>query len=365
MAEVTPALELRGVVRDYGKGVRVGPISYSAEPGSFVSVLGPSGCGKTTLLRCIAGFEPIDEGALLIDGRNVSAMPAHRRDIGLVFQNYALFPHLTVAENVGFGLKLRKVAKPDRDKRITDALDIVGLVHLAERMPSQISGGQQQRVAIARSLVLQPSILLLDEPLSNLDYKLRLQMRRELRALQRRLGMTFIFVTHDQSEALALSDKVVVLSEGRIEQVGSPADIYDRPRSRFVADFIGSANLLKVRRVTPAANGMLWAELEIGGRIMVQGGEVPQGSTWVAIRPEHLHPTTDSADSADGSSILSGRPVSQIFAGDRTEVTLQLDETSDSAPTHVMCYVEPRFPLGEMLNLRVAPTAAVLVGGAN
>jgi ABC-type Fe3+/spermidine/putrescine transport system ATPase subunit len=283
---MTPSLELTGVVRDYGKGSCVGPVSFATEPGSFVSLLGPSGCGKTTLLRCIAGFEPVDRGALLVDGNDVSGTPAHKRGVGLVFQSYALFPHLSVADNVGFGLRLRRIGRAQRQHRVEAALQVVGLVEFASRLPAQLSGGQQQRVAIARSLVLEPSLMLLDEPLSNLDYKLRLQMRRELLALQRRLGMTFVFVTHDQSEALALSDQIIVLSAGKVEQIGTPSEIYRRPRSYFVADFIGGANLLKVAAVEPAGAGRVVATLSAGGRFraVLPVGDVVPTQGWLSLR---------------------------------------------------------------------------------
>src|SRR5438093_9873671 len=215
--------------------------------GEFFSLLGPSGCGKTTTLRCIAGFETLSEGAIALGGRRLDDRPPHRRDVGLVFQNYALFPHLTVFDNVAFGLRLRKVDKAAIERRVGQMLDLVDLPSLGARYPAQLSGGQQQRVAIARSLVLEPSLLLFDEPLSNLDLKLRIQMRYELKSLQRRLGKTAIYVTHDQTEALALSDRIAVLSHGRIEQIGTPGEIYERPASTFVAEFIGSSNLVVAR----------------------------------------------------------------------------------------------------------------------
>jgi ABC-type Fe3+/spermidine/putrescine transport system ATPase subunit len=363
---VTPSLELTSVVRDYGKGVRVGPISFSAEPGSFVSILGPSGCGKTTLLRCVAGFEPVDEGHLLIDGKEISGLPAHRRGVGLVFQNYALFPHLSVRDNVAFGLRLRRVDKAERLKRADSALQIVGLNHLADRLPSQISGGQQQRVAIARSLVLEPSIMLLDEPLSNLDYKLRLQMRRELLTLQRRLGMTFVFVTHDQSEALALSDRIIVLSQGRIEQIGTPAEIYNRPRSYFVADFIGGSNLLKAVGITKMENGLVSVVLEAGPKVVAACDDVEatRSGAWLSIRPEQLKLLHGAATAEDTDGILSGRPVSRIFAGDRVEVTMQIEMPEAAAPAQLTFYADPDEPIGDTVSVRVAKGAAVLVGGA-
>src|SRR5882724_4744854 len=241
---VAAELEIRNLVKRYTAQSVVGPLSFSVGAGEFISLLGPSGCGKTTTLRCIAGFETPTEGGIYLGGERIDQQPPNRRNIGLVFQSYALFPHLTIFENVAFGLRLRKLSAPEVKRRAGDALNLVGLSDLAERYPRQLSGGQQQRIAIARLVVLEPRILLFDEPLSNLDFKLRVVMRAELRELQRRLGKTTIYVTHDQSEALALSDRIVVMSNGRVEQIGSPRDIYERPANPFVADFIGNSNLL-------------------------------------------------------------------------------------------------------------------------
>src|SRR5436305_1977896 len=237
-------LEVRDLTKRYSPLVSVGPISFEVHAGEFFSLLGPSGCGKTTTLRCIAGFEALSGGSIEVGGERLDDKPPHRRDVGLVFQNYALFPHLTVFDNVAFGLRLRRVTKTEITDRVDRILQLVDLTGMAARFPIQLSGGQQQRVAIARSLILEPRILMFDEPLSNLDFKLRLQMREELRNLQRRLGKTSIYVTHDQTEALALSDRIAVLSQGRIEQIGTPNEIYESPASAFVADFIGSSNLL-------------------------------------------------------------------------------------------------------------------------
>jgi len=239
-----PELEIRNLVKRYTAQSVIGPISLSVAAGEFVSLLGPSGCGKTTTLRCIAGFETPSEGAILLNGASIERQPPNRRNIGLVFQNYALFPHLSIFENVAFGLRLRRIGDAEVKQRVGQVLELVGLPDLGERYPRQLSGGQQQRIAIARSVVLEPRILLFDEPLSNLDLKLRLTMRKELRELQRRLRTTAVYVTHDQGEALALSDRIVVMSNGRIEQIGSPREIYERPANTFVADFIGGSNLI-------------------------------------------------------------------------------------------------------------------------
>jgi spermidine/putrescine ABC transporter ATP-binding subunit len=294
-------LEIRNLVRRYTAQSVVGPLSFSVAAGEFISLLGPSGCGKTTTLRCIAGFETPDEGGIFLEGERIDRQPPNRRNIGLVFQSYALFPHLTIFENVAFGLRLRRLPSAEIKQRVGDALNLVGLADLAERYPRQLSGGQQQRIAIARSVVLEPRILMFDEPLSNLDFKLRVTMRNELRELQRRLGKTAIYVTHDQSEALALSDRIVVMSNGRIEQIGPPREIYERPANAFVADFIGNSNLLDAVVVTAApdattvrtARGLTLraapAARQTGNRVVVM------------IRPEHVRLGPGGGSSGDNA----------------------------------------------------------------
>ena len=228
-----------------GKVIAVDRVTLDIAAGEFFSLLGPSGCGKTTSLRMIAGFEMPDPGRVHVGGQDITDVPVHRRDMGMVFQSYALFPHRTVVENVAFGLRMRDVPKPEIARRVAAALAQVALTRLEDRKPAQLSGGQQQRVALARALVVEPRVLLCDEPLGALDRKLRQQMQFELKELQRRLGVTLVFVTHDQEEALAMSDRIAVMNMGRVEQVGSPTEIYERPRTRFVADFIGEINLLE------------------------------------------------------------------------------------------------------------------------
>src|SRR5207248_4255925 len=268
-------LEVRELTKRYSPQVSVGPISFEVHEGEFFSLLGPSGCGKTTTLRCIAGFEALSGGSIRLHGERLDDKPPHRRDVGLVFQNYALFPHLSVFDNIAFGLRLRRRPKAEIADRVSRILQLVDLAGLGGRFPSQLSGGQQQRVAIARSLVLEPRILMFDEPLSNLDFKLRLQMREELRSLQRRLGKTSIYVTHDQTEALALSDRIAVLSHGRIEQIGTPGDIYERPATAFVAEFIGSSNMIRARIVERSDGGTIVAT-EAGLRLRC--GAEPNGT---------------------------------------------------------------------------------------
>jgi ABC-type Fe3+/spermidine/putrescine transport system ATPase subunit len=239
------AIRLEEVTKNFdGKVLAVDQVTLDIAAGEFFSLLGPSGCGKTTSLRIIAGFERPDAGRVHVGGQDITDLPVHKRDMGMVFQSYALFPHRTVAENVAFGLRMRDVPKPDIARRVAAALAQVALTGLEDRRPSQLSGGQQQRVALARALVVEPRVLLCDEPLGALDRKLRQQMQFELKELQRRLGVTLVFVTHDQEEALAMSDRIAVMNKGRVEQIGAPTAIYERPRTRFVADFIGEINLL-------------------------------------------------------------------------------------------------------------------------
>jgi putative spermidine/putrescine transport system ATP-binding protein len=228
-----------------GRVLAVDGVTLDIAAGEFFSLLGPSGCGKTTSLRMIAGFERPDSGRVHVAGRDITDVAVHKRDMGMVFQSYALFPHRTVAENVAFGLRMREVPKPDIERRVKAALVQVALTGLEERKPGQLSGGQQQRVALARALVVEPPVLLCDEPLGALDRKLRQQMQFELKELQKRLGVTLVFVTHDQEEALAMSDRIAVMNDGKVEQVGAPTEIYERPRTRFVADFIGEINILE------------------------------------------------------------------------------------------------------------------------
>jgi putative spermidine/putrescine transport system ATP-binding protein len=247
-----PALRLAGIEKRYGATVAVAAVDLEVREGEFLTLLGPSGCGKTTTLGLIAGFFAPSAGEIFLKGRPVAGLPPFRRDIGVVFQDYALFPHMTAGENVAFGLRMRSLPKPEIQSRVNEALGLVQLGGLAERRPLELSGGQRQRVALARALVIRPTVLLLDEPLSNLDLKLREEMRVEIAGLQRRLGITTVFVTHDQGEALVMSDRIAVMNAGRIEQLGTPVDVYERPATRFVAQFIGRMNFLRAEGKTVA-----------------------------------------------------------------------------------------------------------------
>ncbi len=262
------AVDLRNVTLAYGSFVAVKDVSLSIGKGEFVTLLGPSGCGKTTILRSIAGLVQPTGGEINVAGRRIDNIPIHKRNIGLVFQNYALFPHKTIFENIAFGLKYRKVEKSEIGRKVTRALEMVRLPGVEKKLPSEMSGGQQQRIALARAIVIEPDVLLLDEPLSALDANLREEMRTELKIIQREVGITTIFVTHDQDEALAMSDRIVVMNKGLIEQVGTPEDVYRRPESLFVASFLGQSNLLP-GRVTSVAQGTTTVQLDGGPEIAV------------------------------------------------------------------------------------------------
>ncbi len=284
-------LELRSLSKSFGTVRAVDALSLTVDAGEMVALLGPSGCGKTTTLRMVAGFVEPTSGAVMVQGEDVTRLPPDRRDTGMVFQSYALFPHMTVRANVEFGLRCRRLRRAEIGGRAAAALSLVGLEGMAERYPRQLSGGQQQRVAVARVLALKPKLLLFDEPLSNLDAKLRLQMRHEIRRLQKEVGITALFVTHDQEEALTIADRVVVMNLGRIEQYGTPAEVYDQPLTRFVAEFIGSANLF-------------------GGRLE---GRDAQGTVFVSRRGERL-PASAPAGPVDGDLLLMVRPEKVVLA---------------------------------------------------
>jgi ABC-type Fe3+/spermidine/putrescine transport system ATPase subunit len=313
------ALEVNGLVKRYNEDGVIGPIDLAIRDGEFFSLLGPSGCGKSTTLRCIAGFETPTAGAILLNGERLDTKPAHKRGLGLVFQSHALFPHLTVADNVAFGLVLRKVDETEIARRVGRMLELVGLSGLDQRMPSQLSGGQQQRVALARSLVLEPPLLLLDEPLSSLDLKLRQQMRSELRSLQRELGQTTIFVTHDQTEALAMSDRIAVLCNGRVVQVGTPNEIYNLPATRFVADFIGESNTLAAI-VEAVGERDIQLRLESGATLKarrpVGSGLTVGEAVWAVVRPENLNLDPSSQPALDGETVLDGTLESVSYLGE-------------------------------------------------
>jgi putative spermidine/putrescine transport system ATP-binding protein len=280
-------LELLGLRKSFGATSAVEDFSLAVEQGEFVSLLGPSGCGKTTVLRMVAGFEHPTAGSVRIAGEDVTAMPPRRRRIGMVFQSYALFPNLTVAGNIAFGLRVARLSRAETHSRVEEMLRLIGLPQLAGRYPSELSGGQQQRVSLARALAIRPRVLLLDEPLSALDAKIRVSLREDLRAIQRRLGITAIFVTHDQEESLSISHRVVVMSEGRIEQVGTPAEIYRAPATAFVATFVGTANVLPCR-VVDAARGVVALDGSALTAAQPLAGRATGEMVRFAVRPEAI-----------------------------------------------------------------------------
>jgi putative spermidine/putrescine transport system ATP-binding protein len=311
-------LILDEVSKSYGDSVAVHRMSLTINQGELVTFLGPSGCGKTTTLRMIGGFVDVGTGTIRVGGRDVTQLPPAKRNMGFVFQSYALFPHMTVAENVAFGLEMRQIAKPDIARRVAEALKRVRLQHLAERLPKQLSGGQQQRVALARALVIEPTVLLLDEPLSNLDAKLRQEMKTEIRQLQKGLDLTTIFVTHDQDEALSVSDRLVVMNAGRVEQIGSPREIFERPASAFVADFMGFSNLISVT-VGPGGG-----TLKSGLPIQIAGMSGSAGSRVLALRSEHLSLRPDPAEAPDNTAPVAVEALT--YRGSFIDYAVRLDD---------------------------------------
>ncbi|MCS6992485.1 MAG: ABC transporter ATP-binding protein [Anaerolineales bacterium] len=310
-------LELIHLHKSFGHSVAVQDFNLSVQPGEFVSFLGPSGCGKTTTLRMIAGFELPTSGVITLDGRDLTYTPPNKRNVGMVFQSYALFPNMTVAQNVGYGLKIAGKPKAEIAARVQQMLALIQMEKFAARYPYQLSGGQQQRVALARALAIRPQVLLLDEPLSALDAKIRLELRQEIRRIQRQLGITTIYVTHDQEEALSLSDRIVVMSQGKIEQVGTPTEIYNEPATEFVAQFVGHINLLPVEILSPA-EGLV----RLGNQVLRAGrfGHLNGKAVRLAVRPEELNPGR-----VDGLNNLSGRVESVTYLGSIVRIRLEVE----------------------------------------
>jgi iron(III) transport system ATP-binding protein len=331
-------------------------VRLDVAPGEFLTLLGPSGCGKTTTLRMIAGFETPDEGRIRFGAQDVTGMPANRRGIGFVFQNYALFPHLPVVDNVGYGLEVRRVPAAEVAQRVAEVLKLVGLAGYEHQFPSQLSGGEQQRVALARAIVIRPRVLLFDEPLSNLDAKLRVQMRTEIRDLQRRLAITTIYVTHDQEEAMAVSDRIVVMNQGRVVQEGTAQDLYRRPANEFVATFVGRVNLLP-GRVVSISGGEAMVEL-LGTTVRVR--DVPPGigagdAVRVVARPEAIEVVPAAAAGA-----MSATVVKHAFLGEKIDYDVRWGETSISA---VRYNAGDAIPDGAAVGLRFAEDALALLPG--
>jgi putative spermidine/putrescine transport system ATP-binding protein len=318
-ARAAVEVRLEGLSRHYGPVVALDHLDLTLAPGELIALLGPSGCGKTTTLRLLAGLEDADTGRITVGGRDITHISAAKRDMGMVFQAYSLFPHMTVRQNVAFGLRLRKVGAAQRDERALEMLELVGLSAQAGRYPHQLSGGQQQRVALARALAIEPQVLLLDEPLSALDAKVRAQLRDEIRRIQLEVGITTLFVTHDQEEALAIADRVGVMRDGRLEQLASPTEVYSRPATSFVAEFVGLSNRLpgEVR----------------GGEVLVRGGitlplverDVPGGQVVALVRPEAVSLASD-AEAESGP--LTGTVIAVTFLGATSRVTVDLGGTT-------------------------------------
>jgi spermidine/putrescine transport system ATP-binding protein len=362
-----PDIDVRlvDVTKAFGPDVvAVDHITLDVHDGEFFSLLGPSGCGKTTTLRMIGGFEEPTSGLIELQGQDVTWLPPHKRNVNTVFQNYALFPHLTVGGNVAYGLEMAGVPKAERARRVAEALDLVRLPHVEGRKPGELSGGQQQRVALARALVNRPAVLLLDEPLGALDLKLRKAMQLELKALNREVGATFVYVTHDQEEALTMSDRIAVMNEGRILQLGSPEEIYERPRSRFVADFIGQTNFVPVdvvglegdRTVARTADGAaLRARAEAGGPAA--------GPATLAVRPEKVALVGDVPDAvAAGWNRLQGTLAEIVYLGTHTQYVVALP-SGDRMIVHRQnrALGEPEHRVGEALAVVFDPACATLL----
>ncbi|HEY6014784.1 MAG TPA: ABC transporter ATP-binding protein [Candidatus Limnocylindrales bacterium] len=358
-------LELTGVQKRFGDVAAVLDFNLAADRGEFVSFLGPSGCGKTTTLRMIAGFEQPTAGTITVNGTDITHRSPNQRNVGMVFQSYALFPNMTVAGNIGFGLKVRKRPKAEIDRRVAELLALIHLEGRGDRYPYQLSGGQQQRVALARALAIEPQVLLLDEPLSALDAKIRIVLRKEIRAIQRQLGITTVYVTHDQEEALSLSDRVVVMSEGRIEQIGTPFEIYNFPATTFVASFVGTLNLVEAGVIDAGA-----------GRLSLDGQEIRTakavtsaaagGRVTLALRPEGI----SFGEGPDGSNRLRGTIEDINFLGSIVRIRLRLDggrPADDATIISLDTFNEPHLALpavGETAVTHFPPEACFVLGAA-
>ena len=356
------SLTLQGITRKFGDVTAVDDVSLEIARGEWFFLLGPSGCGKTTLLRLIAGFYAPDAGSILFDGQEVTRRPPHRRNTGMVFQNYALWPHMSVRENVAYGLVLRKLPPPERNGRVDEALGMVRMERYGERSPNQLSGGQQQRVALARALVIRPDVVLLDEPLSNLDARLRLEMRDEIRRIHDETGTTMIYVTHDQKEALSMADRVAVMDSGAVVQTGEPRSIYDRPANAFVADFIGETNFVAGRLTrsdlplaVETAVGTLHSTVE-PAEDLSPGDEVV-----CSVRPEAIRVSGPDAASGEEENVMAGVVRQTVYLGDHEQYTVRLD---DGTPVKLVDHRPGRrlAAPGAPIRLSCDPSQVVVLG---
>ena len=348
------SVELIGVTKRFGTVTAVDAIDIQVRPGEFLSLLGPSGCGKTTTLRMLAGFEEPDEGQIRISGIAVQGVPPHKRDVNTVFQNYALFPHMSVSENVAYGLRQKKVDKAEIGRRVGEALEMVKMGKLANRKPREMSGGQQQRVALARALVYSPSVLLLDEPFSNLDAKLRERARAWVKELQGTLGLTTIFVTHDQDEALSMSDRVAVMSAGQVQQIGTPEEIYRHPANRFVAEFVGRVNLIEGKVSASERDGVVVDVRGSSQQLTVHDGAGASGNVTVAVRPEAVDVMRLDDRSVNGTNTWEADVETVAFLGDHYEYEV------NAGPVPLTVHSARRVE-GDRIRVHIPPDACAVV----
>lgn len=346
-------IRLENVTKVYGSVVAVDHVTLHIEHGEFFTIIGPSGCGKTTTLRILAGFEVPEKGRVFFGDRDVTFVKPYERNTAMVFQNYALWPHMTVYDNIAYGLRLRKLSEAEIKKRVKQVLELVDLEGLENRYPLQLSGGQQQRVALARALVVEPSVLLLDEPLSNLDAKLRLEMREELRTLQKRLGITTVYVTHDQLEALSMSDRIAVMNKGKILQVGTPEELYMRPKNLFVAGFLGRSYLVKAK-VVARRNGYLEVFIpSMKESLIAVGGEEAAGTAIAVIRPESF----ELASGGEVENVMDATVEYSMFLGDKREIRVRIGDEA------LIVYLPPdsRVEAGDKVKLHVKPDSVMIL----